>query len=346
MVEVMPGLRPGTSHQIADLFPQRNRASCPTFASTDRRKARGIVQNVHSIMAQQYGLVSRSQAIDSGLTRHHIDGYLRRDEWVVVERSVYQHVAVSPSWRSNLLAACLTSGGLASHRCAAALWEIAGYNQPKIEIVLPNPSGYRNDSHLVHSTSQWDRVDKVRRAGIPCTGIARTILDLGAVASLRRLEMAAESALRQQLLEWPDLRACLIRHSRRGRTGCGRLRVLLEARHGDEPLPLSAWSNLVRDIIMDAGLPRPELEWNVLDNNARIITSLDLAWPDRLLALELDSVRWHLNRKSFEKDRRKRNRARLAGWVIHELTWSMSIGDRTALVSFVESALESRSVVV
>jgi len=295
-------------------------------------------------MARQYGLVTRSQAIDSGLTRHQIEGPIRRGEWVIVEPSVYRHATVTSSWHSTLLAACLASGGLASHRCAASLWGIDGYQEPKIEIVLPKTSGYRNASHLVHRTTQWDRIDQVWRAGIPCTGIERSILDLGAVLTIRRLELAAESALRQQLLEWIDLRSCLIRHSRKGRNGCGRLRLLLEARHGDEPLPLSAWSNLVRDIIVDAGLPRPELEWDVLDSDARIITSLDLAWPDRLLAIELDSIRWHLNRKSFEKDRQKRNRARLAGWMIHELTWSTSVNDRSALVSFVKSAIESRSV--
>lgn len=304
------------------------------------------MRNIHQIMALQFGLVTRTQALHAGLTRNQIGGYLRRDEWVLVEPGVYQHCAVTPTWNSRLLAACLASGGLASHRCAAALWGIEGYDDPRVEIVISNSSGYRSDHHLVHRTTQWDRVDVLWRDGIPCTGIQRTILDLGAVVPIRRLERAAESAMRQQLVEWPDLRACLIRHSRRGRNGCGRLRALLEDRHGDEPLPLSAWSNLVRDLIVDAGLPEPKLEYDAVGADGRIITVLDLAWPDRLLALELDSVRWHLNRKSFEKDRRKRNKARLAGWVIHELTWTMSMGDRRELISFVKSALASRSVVV
>jgi len=75
------------------------------------------------------------------------------------------------------------------------------------------------------------------------------------------------------------------------------------------------------------------------------LTIVDLAWPDQLVALELDSVKHHLNRKSFEKDKRKRNKARLLGWTIHEVTWSMSIDDKPGLVSLMKNALTSRNFV-
>ena len=117
--------------------------------------------------------------------------------------------------------------------------------------------------------------------------------------------------------------------------------MLLEERYGDDPLPLSEWSRLVRDILVDAGLPEPELEYVIADTAGDVIMQTDLAWPSKRVALELDSVRWHLNRKAFERDKRKRNRARVHGWVVHEVTWSMSIDDRAGLVDFVRTALGS-----
>jgi len=245
---------------------------------------------------------------------------------------------------TRLLAVCLTSGGLASHRCAAALWKLDQFWTPRVEVVIPHGSSYRDEHHRVHRSTQWDRTEQCTINAIPCTGIERTILDLAAVVSLRRVELAAESAMRLGLIDWPALRECLIRHSRQGRDGCGRLRLLLDARHGDDPLPLSAWSRLVAHILGDAGVPAPQLEYPIVDQAGRLLTQVDLAWPEQRIALELDSVRYHLNRKSFEKDKRKRNKARLMGWTIHEVTWSMSIDDKPGLVRLVRSALKPQNL--
>lgn len=300
--------------------------------------------SVHSVMADQHGLITLAQAASEGLTRRQVDARLQRGQWVRVERAVYRHSAVHITWESRLLAACLTSGGLASHRCAAALWRLDQFWTPRVEVVISQVSSYRSKHHRIHRSTQWDRTDQCTINAIPCTGIERTILDLAAVVSLRRVELAAESAMRLGLIDWPALRECLIRHSRQGRDGCGRLRLLLDSRHGDDPLPLSAWSRLVQHILSDAGVPEPKLEYPILNKTGRILTRVDLAWPDHLVALELDSVRYHLNRRSFEKDKRKRNKARLMGWTIHEVTWSMSVEDKPGLVRLIKSALRLRNL--
>ena len=79
------------------------------------------------------------------------------------------------------------------------------------------------------------------------------------------------------------------------------------------------------------------------DDRGQLITVFDLAWPDHRVALELDSMQWHLNRASFERDKRKRNRARALGWTIHEATWSMTVDDQPALVELMRTALTGRS---
>lgn len=291
------------------------------------------------IMATQHGLITRAQATEAGLSAKQIRRLLGRGEWCEVERNVFRSAAVPPTWESNLLAACLTSGGVASHRCAAALWGLDGWWSPPVEISVPRGSAARSLDHRVHQTTQWDRIDLVRRRNIPCTGIDRTLMDLAAKISLRRTELAVESALRKELTTWPALRRCLIRGARRGRDGCGRLRAFLELRYGDDELPLSEWSRLVANILQDGGLPAAALEHPVYDRAGALVTVLDLAWPQQRVALELDSVRWHLNRSSFEHDRRKRNRARLLGWTIHEATWAMTIDDASGLVQLMRAAL-------
>lgn len=298
------------------------------------------MNGLYEVMARQYGCIARSQAIGAGLSRRQIQHRLERGEWERVHRGVYRAVAAPATWRGAVMAAVLATRGVASHRCAAALWGISGWREPPVELLLPEHRRSTLDVRI-HRTTQWDRIDRTLRHGIPATGVDRTIIDLGAVVSFRRLELAAESALRQRLVTWPTLRSCLIRHARRGRDGCGRLRALLEARYGDEALPLSEWSRLVVHLLMDRGLPQPRVEHLVLDGQGNPLASLDLAWPASKIALELDSVRWHLNRASFERDRRKRNAVRLQGWVVHEVTWSMSMDDPDGLAELVRRALDA-----
>jgi len=299
---------------------------------------------VVSVMECQYGLVTTQQALNAGMSRRQIRYRLNSGAWQEVEPNVYRLAGILTSWHCELLAACLSSGGVASHRCAAALWKLEGYWTPTIEVSVPRGRWYRSKSHRVHESTQWDRRDELRVDGIPCTGIARTLLDLCAVVSIRRAELLAESALRQSLLDWPNLRATLIRHSRRGRDGCGKLRSLLEMRYGDDELPLSGWSRLISNLVIDAGLPEPRLEYPLHDRRGKLITVFDLAWPRHHVALELDSVRYHLNRKSFEKDKRKRNTARLLGWSIHEITWEMSSSDPRGITNLIRSALTGSEI--
>ncbi len=291
------------------------------------------------LFARQHGVISRAQAFEAGLTRHDIAGLMRRGEWVAIYRGVYRHRAVQQSWHGSLVAACLRTGGVASHRCAAALWGIDGFRSPRTEIVVPMGCSGRNVDALVHHSTQWDRIDRVVRDGVATTGLVRTVVDLGAVVPLRRLETAAESAMRVHQIDWSDLRGGLIRHSRRGRDGCGRLRVLLEARHGSGELPRSDWSRLVANILVDAGLPSPQLEFPVTGPGGAVLAEVDLAWPDQRVVVELDSVRWHLNRKSFERDRARRNRLRVLGWTVLEVTWAQTIGARPAFIRMIRSAL-------
>lgn len=298
------------------------------------------MNDVNELMASQHGLITSRQARAAGLSHRQVQRRIDGGDWSRMHRGVYRAAAAPLTWHSEVLAAVLASHGVASHRCAAALWGLSGWREPPVELLVPT---HRKSTVAprIHRTTQWDRIDRCVREGIPVTGIDRTIIDLGAVVSIRRLELAAESALRQRLVTWPSLRACLIRHARRGRDGCGRLRRLLETRYGDDELPLSEWGRLVSNLLVDRGIPKPTLEHQVMAADGRTIAQLDLAWPTSQLGIELDSIRWHLNRTSFERDRRKRNRLRLEGWVIHELTWSMSIEDPDGLAALVRRALHT-----
>ena len=48
---------------------------------------------------------------------------------------------------------------------------------------------------------------------------------------------------------------------------------------------------------------------------------LDLAWPDRMVAVECNDAGSHDTPKAFRRDPMKRNRCEGAGWLYLEFTW-------------------------
>ena len=273
-------------------------------------------------MNQQHGLISRRQALAAGMTDAQIGWRLRTGQWEGVGRGVYRHTVSPETPRSRLLAVCLACNGVASHRSAAALHGIDGYELDRIEVLVPWQRRPTIRGARFHRTTQMHLAKPIDRDGIPCTGIGRTVLDVAAVVDRKQLDHTIDAVLRQGLLRLSDLYTVLVTHSRQGRTGCGPFREALDERRGDDMIPLSAWSRMVSDLLADFGLERPVFEHRICDPSGELLAQVDLAYPSDRLAIELDSKRWHLNSVSFERDPRRRNALTVAGWTVLTFTWS------------------------
>ena len=260
------------------------------------------------------------------MTRHRIQNRVRTGRWRRASSGVYQHSAARVTPQSRLLAACISHGGLASHRSAAALHGVDGFSLMIPEVAVALGRGRSATGVIVHRSAQMHLVRRVEVDGIPCTGLARTVLDLAAVrdrrlVSHKSLDRAIDSVVRDRRLRYSDLDDVLGAHSRKGRNGLVQLRTALDARCGDEVVPLSHWSRSVCELLVGAGLVRPKMEHRVHDNRGHFVAQVDLAYPSRQLAIELDSIRWHHNSESFVNDRRRRNRLQVIGWDVLNFTW-------------------------
>lgn len=241
---------------------------------------------------------------------------LETGRWIPTERSVYRHCVTEVTWEQQVLAHCLGVDGVASHRCAAAIWRLDGCRQSRPELTIARGKKRSRLDATVHESKRPDLFDVQTERGLPVTGAARTLFDLSGVVSHDRLQQAVDDARRRELVTFDDLYDLFLRYARRGRPGSSAMRAFLDS--PDEQLPESHWSRRVALMIIEAGLPAPQLEYSVPQARAR----LDLAYPAEMLGIELDSVTWHLNRTSFESDRRRRNQLELLGWRILNFTWA------------------------
>ncbi|MDH3680558.1 MAG: hypothetical protein OEV40_11475 [Acidimicrobiia bacterium] len=231
----------------------------------------GPLDGIHRLVSRQHGCITRVQATEAGLTPRQIDGLVACREWRRVERGVFQHAAYPITWHSRLFAACHALGGVASHRSAAVLWQLDGCRPGRIEVTVPSTKVVVRSGVTVHRSTQWDRVDETTMESIPVSGLARTIFDLAGVVSQPTLREAANSARRRRQLDWSDLARALVAGARRGRNGSAGLRALLETYAGEQTLSRSEWSDVIADLLVDHGLPRPELEYRVADPESEFV---------------------------------------------------------------------------
>ena len=298
---------------------------------------------VHVLMETQYGLVTREQVLDAGMTEHQIGERLRSAHWVRAARGVYRHAAVPSTPESRLLAPCLAYNAVASHRSAAALHGIDGYELDRVEVVVAKGRVRRIRGARLHHSTQMHLTRPVERRGIPCTRLDRTVLDLAGSVSRGTLDRTIDAVLRNGLLRLSDLWQVLVSHSKPGRTGCVALRNALLARSGEGGVPLSDWSRMVADLLESSGLSRPVFEHRVEDCDGEFVAQVDLAYPSVRLAIELDSVGWHFNLKSFVDDPRRRNALFVAGWNALTFTWDDYINRPDHLCSTVSQACKQVS---
>jgi hypothetical protein len=208
----------------------------------------------------------------------------------------------------------------ASHRAAALLHGLDGFDQEVLEISVAARLHPQLPRVTMHRSTPSAAEDIVAVDGIPCTNIARTLCDLGAVASDDAVEQALDDALRRDVSErW--IRETLERVDRPGPSGTHALRRVLARPDRAGALPDSKFERLVERILCSSILPPPVRQWPVRETGGSRRARLDLAWPDVKLAVEPSGDRFHAGIRRGRQERSRSSRptrpsARPFGYVV------------------------------
>ncbi|MCC5954010.1 MAG: hypothetical protein JJU45_18090 [Acidimicrobiia bacterium] len=226
---------------------------------------------------------------------------------------------------------------IASHRAAAQLWEIGGRRAAPVELTIPRGRRHRPRGAVVHEARDLDFAEPCLRSAIPTTGLARTILDLGAVAP-EQVRGAIRSARRNHELEWSDLLDTLAVHSRRGRPGLGVLRRLVAAHYG-EMAGDSATEDHAFTLLWSSSLvPTPERHVPVLCADGVTVTA-DLGWPRWRAYVEVQGVDHFTNEDLQHTDLHRRNQLHLAGHNVLYVSGRQLRSDPSRFLADVEALL-------
>jgi hypothetical protein len=227
-----------------------------------------------------------------------------------VHHGVYaiQPVGTHGRWMAAVLA-CGT-GAVLSHRSAAALWDLVADQHSRADVTVTRRAGRSRDGIAVHRGESLAPADIAVHEGIPCTTVARTLLDLASSFDRRTLERAVDEAEARRRFDLTAVHDVLLRNP--GRPGTRALTTIITEYQQPTATRSDSEEQMLR-LIADAGLPRPRTNvWIALDGGGGY--EADFLWPDRRLIVEVDGRTHHARRRAFAHDRRRDRLLALAGF--------------------------------
>jgi very-short-patch-repair endonuclease len=245
-----------------------------------------------------------------------------------------------PSWRQQLYIATVAGGGAgtAAFRSGAALHNLDGYEPGPLDLLVPSKRRIGLPGVTLHEgpTGPEHAVDFTEVDGIACTGVARTLCDLGSVDSAVRVRIAFESAWRRGCsLEW--MRQTAERLHRPGQRGTGVLLKLLDTAHtAARPTESALELQVERALAHIPGLVR---QFSVFDRDGRFIARVDFAIPALRIAIEAHSRRFHFNREG--PDALRETALQAQGWIVRFVT-NHQARNRAALARSVMDLVRAR----
>ena len=214
------------------------------------------------------------------------------------------------------VAACLRNPRAAlAFTTAGQEWGLRRMTDPRVHVLVPHGVTPELEGIVVHRCRRIDDVDLVDRGGgIRVTSPARTLFDVGAIVGPRRLESALEHALDQKLVTFEDIADAVGRLYHRRRPGSRQIRHVMSAHASWSVAVQSELELKVLRAIRSAGLPEPEIQYRVVAGDGSV-AYFDFAWPEFMIALEVDHSFWHSGRSESSKDKSRDRRLAALGWV-------------------------------
>jgi very-short-patch-repair endonuclease len=309
----------------------------PYGGKSARRHAIRVDKALADLATAQYGLVASWQMEQRlGLSVKVLDKRVAMGRLHRVHQGVYCVGHPLVSRKGHLMAAALACGPNAavSHRSAALLHGILDDGRSQVDVIAPNRRGRAPQGIAAHRDGTLTSADRLVIDGIPCTSLARTLLDIAATQSLNTLAFAVNQAEVEEVFDLGEVTELLKRS--KGRRGVARLRLAIELHDPEEQETRRELEKKLLRLFKRAGF-RPEVNGHLLVDGISMMP--DFMWRDARLIIEADSRRVHGTAAAFEKDRQRDQRLAAAGWTVIRCTWHQVTNEPERLTQTLRSLL-------
>lgn len=298
------------------------------------------MRKLKKLARRQHGVFCRTQAIGLGVTPEELRTLFRNGTIERVVWSVYRVSGAPQTWRQKLMIAVLAAGpGAAiSGRAAAALLGLPGFREGPVEVTQLRRPSRRYKYGVEHSTTCLPEHHVRVIDGIPVTTVERTLFDLaprrsalGTYHLIKSLVHSKRSTIGKISIVAAELS--------RGRP-TKKLAAAL-ARAGDESaLTESELEDLVRAVLVAAGLPLPESQVEVGGTTAPI-GRMDFLYRLARLVIEADSRKHHgENWLVIVADQRRDKLLIAAGYQVIRTNWHELVSEPQLFTNAVRAVLQ------
>jgi very-short-patch-repair endonuclease len=174
------------------------------------------------------------------------------------------------------------TGVLSGYSAAEVLGASCGPRDAPAEVTVPH-RGQRSPGGLIVRRAHLFPGEITHVKGLKVTSPVRTAYDLARRGDLVERVVAVDRLANVHRFS-PDL---LLHFSARNSGTRGNNLVPYVLAHADRRA-CSPMESRLRMLITQAGLPRPEVQWVVQDEQTRTAVWLDLAWPDLMIGIEYE----------------------------------------------------------
>ena len=258
------------------------------------------------LLTRSGGLATTAQLM-TVMTRQQLDVQVAKGGLVRVWHGVYART--QPDLLRRLAALDLVTGQdtVASMGTAAALYGFDTENTSAIHILEPGVRTRSTKGLVVHQRKgaplQWVASRRATAPAWTAVEVARQLRRPRALATL-------DAALRSRWCTARDLEQAV--GQQRGRRGIAAVRGLLPFADARAE---SAMESEARLVMIDHGLPLPELQYTIRGANGER-WRVDFAWPDARVAAEYESVEWHAGRAEMLRDKTRFAGVQEVGWTV------------------------------
>lgn len=294
---------------------------------------------IAALASQQHGVVSRDQLRAIGLSDQMIDDRMASGTLLPVFRGVFSVGHRAFGRHGLMLAATLACGEAAvvSHSSAAELHGLWDRQPVVIDVISGSGCGRGLPGIRWHRGQALWSDEATRHEGVPCTTVARTLVDMAGTLGDRSLRRMVEQAAVSRALDVAAMERSLARGRRRG---APRLRLLLEPwRHMGDELPRLRSRTEARLLaaVVEHGLPLPRC--NALLRLEGRTLEVDLLWEEQRLVIETDGEATHGTRAAFQRDRWRDQVLSAAGYRTARVTWRQLDREQGAVLARIRKML-------
>jgi hypothetical protein len=291
-------------HQQAGVHPQGRRV--PLFVTVVPEHAPEVYADALALLADENQFATTTQLL-TAMTRQELDVQVRKGGLVRVWRGIY--AATEPSLVGRLAALDLFIGtrAVACMGTAAALYGFDLENTTAIHVLDP---GTRLRSTIGLTVHQRKGAPLKRIAGRIATAPAWTAVEIARQLQRPRALAALDAALHSRQCTRAELASAVA--AQHGRRGIVAVRQLLAYADGRAESGMESEARLV---MIDFGLPLPELQYEILGRNGES-WRVDFAWPGQRVAAEYESILWHSSPMAMRRDKARFGGLQEVGWTV------------------------------